>query len=143
MTAAGPFYQAPLKEERIFVEPPPEAQVPPDIVWEAPCALPSIRGAPKAWEAHSAQEMEKLGMTRGHYDGCMFQRRSGQSKGGRHADDFIVIGSREEIDKLLDEMEQKLQLSDVVRLFKDGDGGTFRSMGIRKLPGGYALKGET
>ena len=58
--------------------------------------------------------MEELGMTRGRCDGCMFQRRSDQSKAGRHADDFIVTGPREEIDKVLDEMEQKLQLSDVV-----------------------------
>ena len=82
-------------------------------------------------------------MTRGRYDGCMFQRQSDQSKAGRHEDDFVVTGPREEIDKLLDEMEQKLQLSEVVWLFEDGDEGTFLSLGIRKIPGRYALKGKT
>ena len=68
--------------------------------------------------------MEELGTTRGRFHGCMFQRRSDQSKAGRHADDSIVTGAREEINKLLDEMDQKLQPSDVVRLFEDGDEGT-------------------
>ena len=140
---SGAFYQAPLKEERIFLETPPEAQVPPESVWEVLYAFPGLKGAPKAWEKQSAQVMEKLGMTRGRYDGCMFQRRSDQSKAARHADDFVVTVPREEIDKLVDEMEQKLQLSDVVRLYEDGDEGTFLSMGIRQIPGGYALKGRT
>ena len=99
------FYQAPLKEERIFLKPPPEAQVSPDSLQEALCAFPGLKGAPQASEEHSAQELEKLGMTRGRYYGCMFQRRSDQSKAGRRADDFIPTGPREEIDKLLDERE--------------------------------------
>ena len=70
------------------------------------------------------EEIENLGVRRGRYDGSMFQRRRDQSKAGRDADDFMVAGPREEIDKLLGEMEQmeqKLQLSGVVRLFEDGD----------------------
>ena len=47
---SGAFYQAPLKEERIFLETPPEAQVPPDSVWAALCAFPGLKGAPKAWQ---------------------------------------------------------------------------------------------
>ena len=137
------FYQAPPKEERIFLKPPSEAQISPDNPWEALCAFPGLKGAPQASEERSAQEMEKLGMTRGRYDGCMFQRWSEQSKAGRRADDFILTGPREEIDKLLDEMEQKLQPSDVMRLMKDGDEGTFLPFGIRKIPGGYALEGKT
>ncbi len=101
---SGAFYQAPLKEERIFLEPPPEAQVSPDSVWEALCASPGLKGAPKAWEEHSAHEMEKLGMTRGRYDGCMFMRHSDQSKAGRHADDFLVTGPRGQVDELIKEM---------------------------------------
>ena len=77
------FYQAPLEEERIFLKSPPEAQVSPDSLWEAPCAFPGLKEAPQASEEDSAQELEKLGMTRGRYYGCMFQRRSDQSKAGR------------------------------------------------------------
>ena len=36
----GAFYQAPLTEDRIFLEPPPEAGVPAGYVWEAQCAFP-------------------------------------------------------------------------------------------------------
>jgi hypothetical protein len=140
---SGAFYQAPLKEERIFLEPPPEAQVSPDSVWEALCAFPGLKGAPKAWEEHSAHEMEKLGMTRGRYDGCMFMRHSDESKAGRHADDFLVTGPQGQVEELLEEMRQKLQLSDVVRLFEAGSEATFLSMNIRKIEGGYALKGKT
>ena len=38
-------------------------------------------------------------MTRGRFHGCMIQRRSDQSKAGRHADDSIVTGAREEINE--------------------------------------------
>ena len=51
---SGAFYQAPLTEDRIFLEPPPEAEVPEGHVWEALCAFPGLKGAPKAWEDHSA-----------------------------------------------------------------------------------------
>ena len=61
----------------------------------------------------------------------------------RGCHDFMANGPREEFKKLLDEMEQRLQLSDVVRLFEDGDEGTFLSLGIRKITGGYKLKGKT
>jgi hypothetical protein len=140
---SGAFYQAPLKEERIFLEPPPEAQVSPDSVWEALCAFPGLKGAPKAWEEHSAHEMETLGMTRGRYDGCMFMRHSDEAKAGRHADDFLVTGPRDQVEELLEEMRQKLQLSDVVRLYEAGAEATFLSMNIRKIEGGWALKGKT
>ena len=84
------FLSGATQEERIFLEPPPEAQVSPDYVWAALCAFPGLKGAPKAWEEHSAQQMGKLGMNPGRCDGCMFQRKSDLSRAGRPADDFIL-----------------------------------------------------
>ncbi|CAK0789597.1 unnamed protein product, partial [Prorocentrum cordatum] len=73
---SGAFHRAPLTEDRIFLEPPPEAGVPEGHVREALCAFPRSKGAPKAWEDHGADTMEELEMVRGHYDGCLFAKLS-------------------------------------------------------------------
>ena len=49
---SGAFYQAPLdptgENEKVYIEPPPEAGLGPDVVWEAVSAFPGLKGAPKA-----------------------------------------------------------------------------------------------
>ena len=111
---SGAFYQAPLKEERTFLEPPPVAQVPPDSVWEALCAFTQLKGGlQRRGKSTARRRWRSSGATTGSRSSC-----------GRH--------------RLLDEMEQTLQLSDTVRLFEDGDEGTCLSKGIRKIHGGYA-----
>ena len=45
---SGAFYQAPLTEEAICLEPPPDAEIASSQVWEALCAFPGLKGAPKA-----------------------------------------------------------------------------------------------
>ena len=70
-------------------------------------------------------------------------RTQDKAKAGRHADDFLVAGPRESVDELLAEMGNQLKLSDVVKLYNTGDEGTFLSMQIRKIEGGYTIKGKT
>ena len=139
---SGAFYQAPLTEENIFLEPPPEAGVESGFVWEALCAFPGLKGAPKAWEEHSAKELEKLGLDRGRYDGCLFVRFADNVKAGRHADDFMTTGPAQQLDQLMADLGEKLKLRDVVKLYRPGDEGTFLSMRVRRIEGGFTIKGK-
>ena len=53
---SGAFYQAPLTEEDIFLEPPPEAGVPMGFLWQALCAFPGLKGAPsRIWQARATE----------------------------------------------------------------------------------------
>ena len=139
---SGAFYQAPLLEEDIFLWAPLEAELPEGMCWQALCAFPGLKGAPRAWEEHSAKELEKLGLDRSRYDGCLFVKMSDGIKAGRHADDFITTGPEQQLEKLLADLGEKLKLRDVVRLYKPGDEGTFLSMLVRRVQGGFTIQGK-
>ena len=97
-----------------------------------------------AWEGHSAQEMEKLGMTRERYDGCMFPGRSDQSKSrsGKRTT-FIVNGaSRRDRQALGRDGAETAALGCGCGSSRMEMKERPLSMGIRKIPGGYALKGH-
>ncbi|CAK0797452.1 unnamed protein product [Prorocentrum cordatum] len=140
---SGAFYQAHLAEDRIFLEPPPEVGVLEGHVREAMRAFPGPKGAPKAWEDHSANTMEELEMARGHYDGCLFMKLSNRMKAGRRADDFLIAGPSGDVDKLLDAMGERLKSLDAVELTKNGDQATFLNMQVGKVEGGYTISGKT
>ena len=41
-------------DSQVWIKPPPEADVGPDYVWDAVLALLGLKGAPRAWDTHSA-----------------------------------------------------------------------------------------
>ena len=55
---SGAFYQSPLNPDRtestVWIEPPPEAELGPEYIWEAPPAFPGLKEAPRAWKTHIA-----------------------------------------------------------------------------------------
>ena len=77
---SGAFYQSPLLEEEVFLEPPPEAQLPEGMIWKAKCAFPGLKGVPRAWGEHSAKTLEAMGLDRSRYDGCLFMRPTCETK---------------------------------------------------------------
>ena len=70
-------------------------------------------------------------------------RAKDKAKAGRHADDFLISGPRESVDKLLIEMGDKLNLSDAVKLYNEGDEATFLSLTVSEVKGGYVIGGNT
>ena len=52
---SGAFYQSPLNPDgtknRVWIEPPPEAELGADYIWEVVSAFPGLKGAPRAWDA--------------------------------------------------------------------------------------------
>ncbi|CAK0808134.1 unnamed protein product [Prorocentrum cordatum] len=93
---SGAFYQAPLTEGRIFLEPPPEAGAPEGHVWEALCACPGLEGAPKAWGDHGANAMEELAMVNG---ATATGHAGGNGRGG-----YAFSGKTSLIDDILKEL---------------------------------------
>ena len=146
---SGAFYQAPLDPdgmgEKVYIEPPPEAGLPPDVVWEAVPAFPGLKGSPKAWDTHSSKVLTRdMQMEQSRYDGCIFFKIEGDldQKAGRHIDDFLVTGPRGQVNSFLGEAKEKLNMQDPVKLFEDGDEGRLLSLNIRKVDGGFTLQGN-
>ncbi len=76
---SGAFYQAPLdptgESEKVYIEPPLEAGLGPDMGWGAVSAFPGLKGAPKAWDLHSSAVLtEQMAMDQSKYVGRLFYR---------------------------------------------------------------------
>ena len=76
---SGTFYQSPLNpdgtEGKVWIEPPPEAELGPDYIWEAMSAFPGLKGAPRAWDTYSANVLtNSMQLEQSRYDGCLFYR---------------------------------------------------------------------
>ena len=148
--AAGPSYQSPLNpdgmENQVWIEPPPEAELGPEYIWEAVSAFPGLKGAPRAWDSYSAKVLtNSMQMKQSQYDGCLFYRFEQErieEKAGRHIDDFLVTGPEPNVERFLEQARDKLNMQDAVRLYKTGDEGRLLAMNLRKLDNGYSLQGK-
>ena len=80
--AEAAFLQAPLLEE-VYVEPPPEAGEPRDVVYRALKALPGLRGSPVAWGAYATSVLTKTHeMEQSQVDPCLYHRPPCPQEGG-------------------------------------------------------------
>ena len=147
---SGAFYQSPLNpdgtENQVWIEPPPEAELGPDYIWEAVSAFPGLKGAPRAWDSYSAGVLtNSMQMKQSQYDGCLFYRFEQErieEKAGRHIDDFLVTGPEPNVERFLEQARDKLNMQDAVRLYKTGDEGRLLAMNLRKMDNGYSLQGK-
>ena len=149
---SGAFYQSPLNpdgtESTVWIEPPPEAELGPQYIWEAPPAFPGLKGAPRAWKTHIANVLtNSMQMEQSLYDGCLFcrlepSRERIEEKAGRHIDDFLVTVPESNVERFLEQAQDKLNIQDAGRLYKTGDEGRLLAMNLRKLDNGYSLQGE-
>ena len=76
---SGAFYQSLLNpdgmESNVWIEPPPEAELGPDNIWEAVSAFPGLKGGPRAWHTHSVNVLtSSMQLEQSQYDGCLFNR---------------------------------------------------------------------
>ena len=149
---SGAFYQSPLNpdgtESQVWIEPPPEAELGPDYIWEAASAFPGLKGAPRAWDTYSAKVLtSSMQMKQSQYDGCLFYRFEPsqehiEEKAGRHIDDFLVTGPEPNVERFLEQARDKLNMQDAVHLYKTDDEGRL-AMNLRKLDNGYSLQGKS
>ena len=123
---SGAFYQSPLNpdgtESKVWIEPPPEAELGPNYIWEGVSAFPGLKGAPRAWDTYSANVLtNSMQREQSRYDGCLFyrfepSREQIEEKAGRHIDDFLVTGPEANVERFLAQAKDKLNMQDAVRL---------------------------
>ena len=132
----------------MWIEPLPEAELGPDYIWEAVSAFPGLKGAPRAWDTHSANVLtSSTQIEQSQYDGCLFYRLEPsreriEEKAGRHIDDFLVTGLEPNVEHFLEQARDKLNMQDAVRSYKTGDEGRLLAMNLRQLDNGYSLQGK-
>ena len=147
---SGAFYQSPLNpdgtESKVWIELLEKAKLGRNYVWEAASAFPGLKGVSKTWDTYNTNDLtHSLQMEQLRYDSCLFYRfepSQGQveEKAGRHINDFLVIGLEPNVERFLAQAQGKLNLQDIVRLYKTGDEGRLSAMNLRKLEKGYELQ---
>jgi len=94
---SGAFYQSPLQTDggkKVYLQAPPEAGLADNECWEAICAFPGLKGAPRAWQKHSTSVLvNQLGLTQSRYDDCCFRQTP---KNEASEDKPDMAGRREE-----------------------------------------------
>ena len=74
---SGAFYQSPLNpdgtENRVWIDPPPEAELGRNYIEEPVSAFPGLKGAQRAGDTYSANVLtNSMQMEQSRYDGCLF-----------------------------------------------------------------------
>ena len=119
-----------------------------NFFWEAVSASPGFKRVPKTWDTHNTNDItNSVQMEQLRYNICLFYRFESsqeqvEQKAGRHINDFLVIGPEPNVERLLAQAQGKLNLQDIVRLYKTDDEGRLSAMNLRKLEKGYELQNK-
>ena len=119
-----------------------------NYIWEAVSASPGFKGVPKTWDTHNTNDLtNSVRMVQLRYNSCLFYRfepsqEQVEQKAGRHINDFMVIGPKPNVERLLAQAQGKMNLQDIVRLYKTDNEGRLSAMNLRKLEKGYELQNK-
>ena len=87
------FLQAPIAtEELVLVQPPPELEQDPDVLWKLTKALCGIKPSLKQWQQSLASKLEELGLRKNKTDPCIFA--SEQLIVMHHLDALLIVGDK-------------------------------------------------
>lgn len=102
------FLQSPLEEaEPVYLEPPPEAHEPRDIVWLLLKAVPGLKGSPQAWGNFATNILvEAHGLVQSKMEECLYF--TPQLVMMRHMDDFVAVGEDTVVRNLFSDMTKSL-----------------------------------
>ena len=84
----------------LYVEPPPEANEPPDIVWRLQRAMYGARGAPAAWEREWTKTLNSVGFESGVSNPALLHCETLDASMVVHGDDFITLGDSEALSEV-------------------------------------------
>ena len=79
----------------LYVEPPPEANEPPDIVWRLQRAMYGTRDAAAAWEREWTRTLNSIGFESGVSNPALLHCEKLDASMVVHGDDFITLGDSE------------------------------------------------
>ena len=84
----------------LYVEPPPEANEPPDIVWRLQRALYGTRDAAAAWEREWTRTLNSIGFESGVSNPAFLHCEKLDASMVVHGDDFIILGDSEALSEV-------------------------------------------
>ena len=84
----------------LYVEPPPEANEPPDIVWRLQRAMYGTRDAAAAWERERTKTLNSVGFESGVSNPALLHCETLDASMVVHGDDFITLGDSEALSEV-------------------------------------------
>ncbi len=136
---SGAFLNAFLPEgELLAVDPAPGFEGSGDVVWCLRKALYGLRGAPKFWQEHLVQFLEKNGFTRLECDSAVFKNE--RLLVVAHVDDLAIGGAREDRDWLVSKLREEFELKHCENLENPGDTTMYLGKSVVKTERGFTIR---
>jgi hypothetical protein len=116
-----------MAERTVYVALPPEVRRPGMCALLRRC-LYGTRDAPARWEAFLAAELEKMGFVRGKASPCCFRHEQCDLRCIVHGDDFVFVGSDEDLEWARVEMDKRFLVKVIGKL--GGDSGDLQELRV-------------
>lgn len=140
------FYQSPLPPGVVaYVEPPPEAQLPWNVVWKCKMAFKGLKISPRAWELHADKKLKEYGLAQSRADSCVYYRPAEDvlSRGHlfvyRHVDDLLTVGPAAEVQAAMRHFRVHLHADEPVMLDGPGARAVFLGLEVERSTKGLHL----
>ena len=98
----------------MLVQPPPELEQNPDVLWQLTRALYGIKKSPKLWQQHLASKLEELGPRKNKVDPCIFAGE--QPLVMNRLDAFLIVGDKSEQESFINQLSAQVSLKDITKL---------------------------
>ena len=101
-------------EELVLVEPPPELEQDPSVLWQLTRALYGVKTNPKLWQHFLAIRLEELGLKRNTIDPCISTKEKLLVM--YHLGKLLVIGEKSQQESFINQLSASISLQDVTKL---------------------------
>jgi hypothetical protein len=140
------FIHAYSEDDNLFMNPPPEMNVPPEYVLKCEKAIYGWRKAPQRFQEHFAQKMlDECELKRATTDPYMYvdvdetKRRRGR-RSGVHVDDGQMIGRKSEVDPTIEMLQRRFKVKIMARLEQPGDQGVILKRTVTLTENGFTVE---
>ena len=104
--------QAPIaNDELVLVQPPPELEQHPDVLWRLTRALYGIKTDPKLWQQYLASKLEELGLRKNKVEPCIFS--SEQLIVMHHIDALLIVGDKQQQESFIHQLSAHISLAEI------------------------------
>ena len=142
------FLHTPIRNDSVFVEPPPEAELPVDVVWWLRCAAYGLEESMVDFDTHfenvvcgRVDDTTKAVMTfvRLVSDPSVYVERKKKCAMSKHVDDGLVTGPKADVAQTLVELKQHFLLK-VTDYMSEGQTEKYLGRFITRIATGFSIK---
>ena len=98
----------------MLVQPPPELQQAPDVLWQLTRALYGIQADHKLWQQSLATKLEEIGLRKNKVESGIFT--SGQLIVIHHQEALLIVGDKQQQDSFISQLSASVSLTDTTKL---------------------------